>query len=185
MSTREVIFLGTASQVPTRARNHNALFLFWDDLGILFDPGEGTQRQMILAGLSAAQVTHVAITHFHGDHCLGLAGVVQRLSLDRVPHPVEVIYPASGQAYFERLRHASLFPETAALAPRPVAVRGGAAAEVCRRGNVRLLARALEHGVDCQGYRLQEDEGRRMLPERLEAAGVRGPAVGALLREGR
>src|SRR5947199_1123350 len=131
MSTREVIFLGTASQVPTRARSHNALFLLWDDLGVLFDPGEGTQRQMTLAGLSASQITHVAITHFHGDHCLGLAGVIQRLSLDGVPHPVEVLYPASGQVFFERLRHASLFFERAELVPRPVQ---GGEIEVLRRG---------------------------------------------------
>src|SRR6266403_541477 len=103
MSARAVTFLGTASQVPTRTRNHNVVFLLWDDRGILFDPGEGTQRQMILAGLSATQITHIAITHFHGDHCLGLAGIVQRLSLAGVAHPVEVIYPASGQVYFDRL----------------------------------------------------------------------------------
>ena len=53
MSSRIVTFLGTASQVPTRTRNHNAVFLQWDELGILFDPGEGTQRQMTLAGLSS------------------------------------------------------------------------------------------------------------------------------------
>src|SRR5260370_38512566 len=120
MSTREVVFLGTASQVPTRARNHNALMLLWDDLGILFDPGEGTQRQMTVAGLSSSQITHVAITHFHGDHCLGLAGLIQRLSLDGVAHPVEVLYPASGQVFFERLRHPSLFHDRTNLAPRPI-----------------------------------------------------------------
>ena len=185
MSAREVIFLGTASQVPTRTRNHNALFLLWDDLGILFDPGEGTQRQMLLAGVSAAQVTHVCVTHFHGDHSLGLAGVVQRLSLDRVPHAVEVVYPASGQVYFDRLRHASIFYDAAEIIPRPLTVGPGEEAEAVRAGAVRLLARALEHGVDCQGYRLQEDDGRRMLPERLEAAGVRGPAVRALQQSGR
>ncbi len=184
MSTREVIFLGTASQVPTRARNHNALFLLWDEYGVLFDPGEGTQRQMTLAGLSASQITHVAVTHFHGDHCLGLAGIAQRLSLDRVPHPVEVVYPASGQVYFERLRHASIFYDAADIVPRPVAVGPGEEVEVCRAGTARLLARALEHGVDCQGYRLQEDDGRRMLPERLAEAGVRGPAVRALQQAG-
>src|SRR5438067_7420841 len=137
MSARQVVVLGTASQVPTRSRSHNALMLLWDDLGILFDPGEGTQRQMTLAGLSASQVTHVAITHFHGDHCLGLAGVIQRLSLDGVPHPVEVIYPASGQVYFDRLRQASLFFERAELVPRPVQ---GGEIEVLRRGTVRLSA---------------------------------------------
>jgi ribonuclease Z len=185
MSTRVATFLGTASQVPTRTRNHNALFLTWDDLGFLFDPGEGTQRQMIRAGLSATQITHIAITHFHGDHCLGLAGIVQRLSLDRVSHPVEVIYPASGQVFFERLRHASLFYEVATLIPRPVRAGPGEEVEVCRAGKVRVLTRALEHGVDCQGYRVQEDDGRRMLPDRLEKAGVRGAAVGLLQREGR
>ena len=184
MSTREVIFLGTASQVPTRARNHNALFLLWDDLGILFDPGEGTQRQMTLAGLSASQITHVAVTHFHGDHCLGLAGVVQRLSLDRVVHPVEVIYPKSGQIFFERLRHASIFFDGATIVPQPVEGAPGSPILVARRGGVSLFADALEHGVDCYGYRLQEDDGQRMLPERLEEAGVRGAAVGVLQRKG-
>ncbi len=185
MSTRAVTFLGTASQVPTRLRNHNALFLQWDDLGILFDPGEGTQRQMTLAGLSATQITHVAVTHFHGDHCLGLAGIIQRLSLDGVAHPVEIIYPASGQAFFERLRHASSFYERATLVPRPIKCGPGEEIEVSRIDKFRLLARSLEHGIDCQGYRLQEDDGRRMLPDRLAAAGVRGPQVRALLEAGK
>ena len=121
MSIREAVFLGTASQVPTRTRNHNAVFLFWDDLGILFDPGEGTQRQMVRAGLPASRITHIAVTHFHGDHCLGLPGIIQRLSLDGVEHPVEVIYPRSGQVYLERLRHASIFYDGATIVPRPVA----------------------------------------------------------------
>jgi ribonuclease Z len=182
MSTREVIVLGTASQVPTRSRNHNALLLLWDDLGILFDPGEGTQRQLTLAGLSTSQISHIAITHFHGDHCLGLAGIIQRLSLDGVTHTVEVIYPASGQVFFERLRHASLFYDRSNLIPRPVSGQG--TIEVTRRGSMKLSACPLEHGVDCFGYRLQEGDGRRMLPERLEAAGVRGPMVGELMRRG-
>src|SRR5262245_19731616 len=184
MSARSVTFLGTASQVPTRQRNHNALFLQWDELGIMFDPGEGTQRQMTLAGLSASQITHIAITHFHGDHCLGLAGIVQRLSLDRIEHPVEVIYPASGQAFFERLRHASAFYETATLVPRPVRAVAGEAVTVCRAGKASIVVHALDHGIDCQGYRLQEDDGVRMLPERLASAGVTGPAVRQLMLAG-
>jgi ribonuclease Z len=184
MSAREVIFLGTASQVPTRTRNHNALFLLWDELGILFDPGEGTQRQMIHAGLASAQVTHIAITHFHGDHCLGLAGMVQRLSLDRVTLPVHVVYPQTGQVYFERLRHASIFYDQANLVPRPISGLADEEILVGRWGRLRLTAHALDHGVECYGYRLQEDDGRRMLPEALERAGVRGPAVGELTRTG-
>jgi ribonuclease Z len=184
MSSREVIFLGTASQVPTRRRNHNALFVAWDDLGILFDPGEGTQRQMIRANLPASRVTHIAITHFHGDHCLGLPGLIQRLSLDGVEQPVEVIYPRSGQVYLERLRYASIFHERATLIPRPVSGPGGAEVVVSRRGKVTLVACPLDHGVPCYGYRLQEESGRRLVPELLERAGLEGPAVGELQRRG-
>jgi ribonuclease Z len=182
MSLREAVVLGSASQVPTRTRNHHALFLFWDDLGILFDPGEGTQRQLTHAGVSATQITHIAITHFHGDHCLGLAGIIQRLSLDRVEHPVEVIYPKSGQVFFERLRHASIFHDQTRLVPRPI--EGTSDQLVARWGDLQLFASPLEHSVDCYGYRLQEDDGVRMLPEKLEAAGVRGRAIGELQRTG-
>ena len=104
MSAREIIALGTSSQVPTRYRNHNGYLLRWDDQGILFDPGEGTQRQMIYAEVTVTQVTKICITHFHGDHSLGLAGISQRISLDRVPHEVEVYFPKSGRKYYDRLR---------------------------------------------------------------------------------
>lgn len=183
MSQRAVTLLGTASQVPTRTRNHNAAFLQWDDLGILFDPGEGTQRQMTLAGLSVSQISHICLTHFHGDHCLGLPGILQRLSLDEVDHPVEVIYPASGQVYVERLRYASAYWERAPLLLRPVQAPEDGLIEVCRAGKMRLLAHRLEHGIDCQGYRLVEDDGRRMLPHRLAEAGILGPAVRRLQQE--
>ena len=70
MSDRELVVLGTASQAPTRSRNHNGYLVLWDDEGLLFDPGEGTQRQMLFAGVTAGRITRICITHFHGDHCL-------------------------------------------------------------------------------------------------------------------
>lgn len=82
--------------MPTRTRNHDGYVLLWDGEGLLFDPGEGTQRQMILAGVSAAQVTRICLTHVHGDHCFGLPGVLSRMVLDGVKHPVHLHYPASG-----------------------------------------------------------------------------------------
>ena len=115
MSMRELVVLGTASQAPTRQRNHNGYVLRWDDEVILFDPGEGSQRQLLHTTVTATDLTRICITHFHGDHCLGLPGTIQRLSLDRVPHPVAVHFPAGGAEYFARLRHATSFYETAEL----------------------------------------------------------------------
>lgn len=182
--SRELIVLGTASQVPTRYRNHNGYFLRWDDRGLLFDPGEGTQRQMLHFGVATSCVHHVLITHFHGDHCLGLAGLVQRISLDGVPHRVQVHYPASGEEYFQRLRHASIFHDRAETVPRPIAIAGEGEVEIAREPGFALVARRLDHRVETFGYRLQEPAGRRMLPDRLDAAGVSGPDIGRLQREG-
>jgi ribonuclease Z len=181
VSNRELVVLGTASQAPTRSRNHNGYFLRWDGEGLLFDPGEGTQRQMLFAGVTASQITRICITHFHGDHCLGLPGVLQRMSLDRVPNVVEICYPAQSGEVFGRLRHASLFHDRLQLRERPVD-RAGPVADT---SSFRLEARALSHSVPTVGYRLVEPDGRRMLPEKLAAFGVSGPDIGRLQREGR
>ncbi|WP_066936658.1 ribonuclease Z [Streptomyces sp. NBRC 110611] len=180
MSVRELVVLGTASQVPTRHRNHNGYLLRWDGQGLLFDPGEGTQRQMLRAGVAAHDLDRICITHFHGDHSLGLAGVIQRINLDRVPHPVTAHYPASGERFFERLRYATAYRETVRLVQRPVAVDG-----VLERSKAYVLeAHKLSHPVESFGYRLVEPDSRRMLPERLAERGIGGPDVGRLQRLG-
>ncbi|AJC58433.1 ribonuclease Z [Streptomyces sp. 769] len=180
MSVRELVVLGTASQVPTRHRNHNGYLLRWDGQGLLFDPGEGTQRQMLRAGVAAHDINRICITHFHGDHSLGLAGVIQRINLDRVPHPVTAHYPASGERFFERLRYATAYRETVRIAQRPVSADG----ELDRAKGYALQARKLSHPVESYGYRLTEPDGRRMLPEKLAAHGIAGPDVGRLQRTG-
>ncbi|MEU3466830.1 ribonuclease Z [Streptomyces sp. NPDC006687] len=181
MSVREFVVLGTASQVPTRHRNHNGYLLRWDGEGILFDPGEGTQRQMLRAGVAAHDINRICVTHFHGDHSLGLAGVIQRINLDQVPHPVTAHYPASGQKFFDRLRYATAYRETVRLREEPVARD-----EVLAQGpSYTLEARRLSHPVESFGYRLTEPDGRRMRPELLARHGIKGPDVGRIQREGR
>jgi ribonuclease Z len=182
MSVRDLIVLGSASAVPTKARNHNGYLLRWDGHGLLFDPGEGTQRQMAHAGVSAHDVTWICVTHFHGDHCLGVPGIVQRIARDGVEHPVDAAFPASGRRYWERLRHASAFRDTEVIRERPVAGER----TVLDTGDApfSLVARRLSHPVDAYGYRLEEPDGVTMLPERLAEAGVRGPLVRELQENG-
>ena len=178
---RELVVLGTASQVPTRHRNHNGYLLLWDGEGLLFDPGEGTQRQLLHAGVSASSITRICVTHFHGDHCLGLPGVIQRINLDRPSHPVSAYYPASGQEFFDRLHHASVFHETVELRPEPISEPGPLKAA---GAPFALEAVRLSHPVESFGYRLTEPDGRRVRPDLLAAHGIAGPAVGRLQREG-
>jgi ribonuclease Z len=181
MPARELVVLGTAAQVPTRARAHHGALLRWDGEGILFDPGEGTQRQLTLAGVAAGAITRICITHLHGDHCLGLPGVLQRMSLDRVEHPVDLYFPRSGQEFVDRLRRASAAYETVEVREHPVGVDG----PVDTWPGLELQARSLDHRIDTYGWRLQEPDGRRMLPAELAVRGVSGPDVGRLQRQGR
>jgi ribonuclease Z len=180
VTVRELVVLGTASQAPTRTRNHNGYLLRWDGEGLLFDPGEGTQRQMLLVGVPSSAITRICLTHFHGDHCLGVPGVVQRMSLDRVAHPVVAHFPASGREYFGRLRAASVFHDVVDLREEPLTADG----PVASGPSWTLEARRLDHLVESFGYRLVEPDGRRMLPEELARAGVSGPDVGRLQRSG-
>jgi ribonuclease Z len=171
---REFVVLGTASQVPTRTRNHNGYLLRWDGEGLLFDPGEGTQRQMIHAGVSTNQITRICLTHVHGDHCFGLPGVLSRMALDGVPHEVHLHYPATG----EDMVRALVSVASPGIDLRLHAHRGA--------GPIApgLEVRPLHHRIETYGYRLVEPDGRTLLPDRLAAAGIAGPDVGRLQRGG-
>ena len=181
MSQRALTALGTGSQAPSRERNHGGYFLHWDGEGILLDPGEGTQRQMIYAGISASQITKILITHFHGDHCLGLAGIIQRIALDRVTHPVEIFYPACGKEYVYHQRHAASFHDQAPLEEHPFEHAGVIFEDAC----LSIETRPLEHPIEAWGYRIMERPRRTMIPACLRQAGVQGEAVSRLKAEGR
>ncbi|MEU4829641.1 ribonuclease Z [Streptosporangium sp. NPDC023615] len=182
MSNRELVVLGTSSAVPTRHRNHNGHLLRWDGHGLLFDPGEGTQRQMIHAGVGVHDVGWICLTHFHGDHCLGVPGIVQRMSRDGVTE-ADAAFPASGANYWERLRHATAFHDVVRIHEHPLS---GPVTELDTGGApFTLTARRLDHPVEAYGYRLAEPDGVTMLPAALAARGVRGPDIRRLQRDGR
>lgn len=171
---RELVVLGTASQVPTRTRNHNGYLLRWDDEGLLFDPGEGTQRQMIHAGVAASEITRICITHVHGDHCYGLPGVLSRMALDRVSHPVRLHYPASGEHIIWPLVNLASTGIDLRLYPHDEAGPVAPGLEV----------RPLLHRIETYGYRWSEPDGRTLVPEKLAAAGIEGPDVSRLQHDG-
>ena len=78
----KITFLGTGSSIPTARRSHPAIYLQYRDENILVDCGEGTQRQFRLAKLNPCKITKILITHWHGDHVLGLPGLLQTLNLN-------------------------------------------------------------------------------------------------------
>jgi ribonuclease Z len=184
VSGRDLVILGTSSGPPTRDRNHNGYLLRWDQEAILIDPGEGTQRQLARAGVSPHHVTHICLTHLHGDHCLGLPGVLEQLVLDGIDHEVTIHFPASGLAYVERLCHACVGPRPM-IRLDPIDPGPDAGAVLVDAGPpLRITTRRLVHPVEAIGWRFEEPERRHLVPALLARAGIRGAAVGRLERDG-
>jgi ribonuclease Z len=146
----ELVVLGTSSRVATRQRNCNGYLLRLGGVGVLFDPGEGTQRQLALANAAPREITHIVITHFHADHCLGLPGLLQRISLEGARDPVEILYPAGGERHLQSLLEAFHLEGYVNIARRPI-ICGEAPIGV---GEWSLSAEPLDHSIETLGYRI-------------------------------
>ena len=89
----KITFLGTGSAIPTARRSHTAIYLQYKAENILIDCGEGTPRQFRKAKINPCKVTKILITHWHGDHVLGLSGFLQTLALNGMTKKVELYGP--------------------------------------------------------------------------------------------
>lgn len=183
LSLRELTILGCGSQQHTRDRNHNAYLLRWKTEGFLFDPGEATQRQFIFAKIAPTAVTRIFVSHFHGDHCLGLGAMILRLNLDKVPQPIHIYYPESGKRYFDNLRYSSIYTQTITIVEHPVKVSKEMTL-VDETEDFLIYGALLNHGIDCIGWRIQEKDTRKCVKEKLKEKGVHGPMVKELLDKG-
>jgi len=98
----DAIFLGTSSQFPTKERNHSSIFIRYNKFKALLDCGEGTQRQMRILTLSPHHLDAIFISHWHGDHTLGIGGILQSLSASGRVDTLKIFGPKSTK---ERVNH--------------------------------------------------------------------------------
>jgi len=89
----ELVFLGTSSAIPSKTRNHPSIALKAFGEVILFDCGEGTQRQLAIAKISPMKINKIFISHLHGDHVLGLPGLVQSMDFRDRTEPLDIYGP--------------------------------------------------------------------------------------------
>lgn len=180
MTVRDFTILGSSSQTPTRFRNHGAYLLRWNNEGFLFDPGEGTQRQFIYANIAPTCITRILISHFHGDHCLGLGSMLMRLNLDKVTHPVHCYYPGRYKKFFDRLRYGTVYHDTLHVIEHPVFEPG----LVDEENGFKIEATFLEHGIENIGWRITEQDQRKFKKEELKTHQIKGPLVKELEKKG-
>ena len=168
MSLR-VIFLGTAGSVPTPKRSLPAMVIQRKDELLIFDCGEGIQRQMIQAGVGFHRKTKVFITHLHGDHVLGLPGLLQTMSLMDRERRLKIYGPPGIEAFVNAIQQTVQFNLTFPL--EILEVRD--ANVVCEEKEYEVHAVWADHVVPSLAYALIEKSrpGKFNL-EKAEALGV-------------
>ena len=163
--------------MPTAERSLPAVALRRERELLLFDCGEGTQRQMIRAGLSPMRLRAIFLTHLHGDHFLGLAGLVQTMSLMDRSERLEVYGPSGTKERIETFLQIPYYTLTF-----EVQVQELEPGEELRRNGYRIKTCAIEHTIPGLAYALIEDpRPGRFYPDRAVKLGVKpGPDFSSL-----
>jgi ribonuclease Z len=174
----KLTILGTGSARPTIARNVSGTVLEIDGESILFDCGEGTQRQALIAGIRFSRLQSIAITHLHGDHVIGLFGLLGTLVLDGRTRPVRVVGPPGLRRLIEVGVSLRLF------APRyGIEVQEFSGPALVLRGNgYSVFCEPLDHSIETLGYVVVEDDRPgRFNVDKARAMGIpSGPLYGSL-----
>jgi ribonuclease Z len=174
----DVVFLGTSASAPTARRAPSSLLVRRGGERLLFDCGEGTQRQLLRSTVGLVDLTEIFITHYHADHYLGLPGMLKTFSLRARELPLTIYGPPGLKDLFDALR---LVFGRLCYPLELVELRPGEALE---RDGYRLLVFPVAHGGTAVGYSLAETERPgRFDVETADALGVPfGPLRGALQR---
>lgn len=179
----KVLFLGTASSFPTKERNHPAVLLRYGPDALLFDCGEGTQRQLRIAKESPMKLNKIFISHWHGDHVLGLPGLLQSSTMNRRGKTLEIFGPKGTKMRIEHiikalsvtLSYRLLIHE---LSPKKMLV-------VDKDDGYHVLAIPVKHSVPTLAYAFQENNKYRIDKSFVKKYKLQGNPILDKLHEGK
>ncbi len=175
----ELVFLGTSAMIPTKERNHSALLIKYNGEGILVDCGEGTQRQFKIAEETATKVKKILISHWHGDHVLGLPGLLQTLSASEYASKektLEIYGPKGAKKQLELMLEAFPFDNKLKMIIKEVSDGIFVSTE-----DYEIEAYPLDHSLPTIGFVFREKDKRRIDQAKVKKLGIPdGPLLGKL-----
>jgi ribonuclease Z len=176
-----VTFLGTSGSVPTPKRALPAIAIRRKDELILFDCGEGLQRQMIQAGIGFHRKMKVFVSHMHGDHVLGLPGLLQTMSLLEREKKLDIYGPVGIKAFVEAMKQTVQFVLTFPVNVYEIEEEG----IICREKEYEICAIWVEHVIPSLAYALVENpRAGRFFPEKAKRFGVKEGPLWSKLQQG-
>ena len=176
----KINFLGTGSMVPTAKRNHPAILLTYKDENILFDCGEGTQRQFRYAKLNPCKITRIFISHWHGDHILGLPGLLQTIMQNEYQKTLLIYGPKGTKSKMKKIL--SIFEKVNEL---KIKIK-----ELNEKDNVEaedfiIKVKELNHGTPCLGYSFIEKDKLSINKEKLKKLNLKSSPELKKLKQGK
>jgi len=173
----KLLFLGTGGSYPSPKRNVTAIAIKHGSDVILFDCGEGTQRQFMQSSISFMQTKRIFITHFHGDHFLGLPGLIQSMNLNEREDELEIYGPRGTQQMCKRLINLGYFRPNF-----PVKVGDLETGAVLRFDGYSLETVSSDHNVPSLAYVFKENDkkGRFDREKAIELGVPEGPLFSRL-----
>ena len=179
MTQLNIIFLGTGGSWPTVKRNVTSIALKRGSEVLLFDCGEGTQRQFQKSKLSHMQISKIFITHFHGDHFLGLPGLIQTMQLNDRDKPLHVYGPKGMKRLLQQLLSLGYFKPGYKIVAHEVAD-----GDVLDFDDYVVHVLRVKHGVTAIAYSLEEKirPGKFDKPKALKLGIPEGPLFSRLQR---
>ena len=155
----KITFLGTSDAIPTAKRNSTSILLTYNEENILVDCGEGTQRQFRKARLNPCKITRILITHWHGDHILGIPGLLQTLGLSGYNKTLFIYGPKGTKTFMRNLLNTFVFTgkypiKVEEVTPEAITsnMKNGASEKFFETKHFYLEAENMTHGIPCNAY---------------------------------
>ncbi len=174
-----ITFLGTSQAIPTKTRNHTAILLQYKNENILIDCGEGTQRQFRIAKINPCKLTRILITHWHGDHVLGLPGLFQTLALNKYKKTLHIYGPKKTKKFIQEIT--KIFLPISRLKIKVHEVEG----KFLKTPDFEISALPLKHGCPCNGYVFKEKQKLRIDKNKLIKLKIKDKTKIAQLAKGK
>ena len=172
----EIIFLGTSSAIHSKERNHPSIAIKAFGEVILFDCGEGTQKQILFTKVSPMKISKIFITHYHGDHILGLPGLLQSMSLNGRENKLTIYGPKG----LNKIKDA-IYGFGYCAINFPVDFIEISSGIIIDNDEYTITSQQVKHNVLSLAYSIEEKKKPRFLREKAIELGVPiGPDFGKL-----
>ena len=158
----KITFLGTSAMVPTKDRNHPSILFNYKEENILFDCGENIQRQLTKLGFSSAKITKLLLTHWHGDHSLGIPGLIQSMSSHNFQGILEIYGPKNSKLHMKKIIDAFMLKNKIKISTKEIS------GKFFENKDFTLIAYPVKHSAPCLAYSFIEKPKRRINLEYLK-----------------